>query len=108
MLSTAVVHDVETTSPACFGNLSRDMSKTRGGGGGALAGPGSKTRKTAKNIFCALLIFEARRETTCIQGYRPCPQQTGLHRHRRWLKGLKFRVQGSRGIVLSMKRKQRS
>ena len=107
MLSTAEVHDVETTSPACFGKLVRDMSKPQGG---ALAGPGSKTRKTAKNIFWALrLIFEARRETTCIQGNRPCPQQTGLqHRQRRWRKGLKFRVQGSRRIVLSMKQKQRS
>ena len=35
----------DSTSPACFGNLVRDMSKTQGGGGG---GPGSKTRKTAK------------------------------------------------------------
>ena len=34
MLSTAEVHDVETTSPACFGNLVRDMSKTQAGGGG--------------------------------------------------------------------------
>ena len=53
-----------------------------------------QNHENCKNIFWALLIFEARRETTCIQGYRPCPQQTGLHR------------QGSRGVVLSMKRKQ--
>ena len=31
MLSTAEVHDVETTSPACFGKLVRDMSKPQGG-----------------------------------------------------------------------------
>ena len=50
MLSTAEVHDVETTSPACFGKLVRDMSKTQGvgGGGGALASSWSKTMKTAK------------------------------------------------------------
>ena len=46
MLSTAEVHDVETTSPACFGKLVRDISKTQGGG--ALASPGSKTMKTAQ------------------------------------------------------------
>ena len=77
-----------------------------GGGWGELASPGSKTMKTAK-IFSGHYSY-LRRETTCIQGYWPCPQQTGLHRHRRWLKCLKFRMQGSRGIVLSMKRKQRS
>ena len=48
-LSTAEVHDVETTSPACFGKLVRDMSRTQGaGGGGALASSWSKTMKTAK------------------------------------------------------------
>ena len=96
MLSTAEVHDVETTSPACFGKLVRDMSKTQGaevGGGRLLV---EQNHENCKNIFWALLVFEARRETTCIQGYRPCPQKTGLHR------------QGSRGVVLSMKRKQRS
>ena len=33
MLSTAEVHDMETTSPACFEKLVRDMSKIQGGGG---------------------------------------------------------------------------
>ena len=40
MLSTAEVHDVETTSPACFGKLVRDMSKTQGAGGGMGGGGG--------------------------------------------------------------------
>ena len=42
MLSTAEVHDVETTSPACFGKLVRDMSKTQGAGGGGGGGGGGR------------------------------------------------------------------
>ena len=42
-------------------------------------------------LSTGLIPYEPRCEKTGLRGFRPCPTQTGLYSHRRWLEAKKFR-----------------
>ena len=48
-----------------------------------------------------LSAYEQRHNKTGLWGFQPCPTQTGLYSHRRWLEALNFRLRNQRDATWS-------
>ena len=44
--------------------------------------------------------FESHRKKTCLRGFRPCPTQSGLYNHRKWLDAWNFGYRKKRNITI--------
>ena len=54
------------------------------------------------NAFTARTVNEPRRQKTGLRGFRPCPTQTGLYSHRRWLETWNFGFRKQRDCTIEV------